>query len=258
MSAQRFKLTIAYDGRPFEGWQSQPGGNTIQDHLQEAAREIHPDIGAIHGSGRTDAGVHALGQVAHFDAPSGLSMDGAAWRNALNTKLPRTIRVMDCEAAPADFHARFGATAKTYRYEIFTGAVLPPLRAGLAWHVRKTVDRQLLAEAVARFEGRHDFAAFAANRGDPDSNPDDTHRTIFSAKLEFAGEDLSLTFRGGGFHYKMVRLMVGAIVKVGQNGLSLEELDRLIANESGERKKSPLAAPPDGLTLIEVEYGSRG
>ncbi|MFT5465852.1 MAG: tRNA pseudouridine38-40 synthase [Verrucomicrobiales bacterium] len=254
MNANRFKLTIAYDGRPFKGWQSQPSGNTIQDHLLAAARLIHPDIGPIRGSGRTDSGVHAIGQVAHFDAPAELSLDSDAWVRALNTKLPRTIRVMSCEAASPDFHARFDAREKTYRYEIFTGPVLPPLRVGLAWHVRKIIDQQLLTDALAMFEGRHDFAAFAANRRDPDSNPEDKHRTIFSATIEAVGEDLSFVFTGDGFHYKMVRLIVGAIVKTGQGRLSLAELASLIANESNGAVKSPLAAPADGLTLVKVIY----
>lgn len=250
----RFKLTVAYDGRPFEGWQSQPGGNTIQDHLQAGVRAIHPDTGAIHGSGRTDAGVHALAQIAHFDAPSELKMDADAWLRALNTKLPRTIRVMDCEAVDGNFHARFSAKGKTYRYEIFTGRVLSPLRLGLAWHIIKPIDLQLLTDAVSRFEGRHDFAAFAANRGDVDSNPADTHRTVFAAKAEFDQDDIRLTFHGEGFLYKMVRMMVGAIVKTGQGGLKLDELDGLIANQANGAKKSPHTAPPDGLTLISVDY----
>ncbi|MEM7012408.1 MAG: tRNA pseudouridine(38-40) synthase TruA, partial [Verrucomicrobiota bacterium] len=201
----RFKLTVAYDGRPFEGWQSQPSGNTIQDHLQSAVHAIHPESGAVHGSGRTDAGVHALAQIAHFDAPTELKMDASAWLRALNTKLPRTIRMMNCEAVDSDFHARFSATGKTYQYDLFTGQVLPPLRLGLAWHVTKTIDLQLLKEAALRFEGRHDFAAFAANRGDPESNPTDTRRTIFSVQTQINGPDLRLTFHGEGFLYKMVR-----------------------------------------------------
>lgn len=250
----RFKLTIAYDGRPFDGWQSQPGENTIQDFLQAAARKIHPHTGPIHGSGRTDAGVHATGQIAHFDAPAELSMDAAAWLRALNVNLPRTIRIMACEPAAPDFHARFDATGKTYRYDAFTGPVLPPLLAGLSWHLPKKMDQQLLTAATARFEGKHDFAAFAANRGDPASNPKSTVRTIFSAKLDHAGDDLSFTAHGDGFHYKMVRLIVGAIVKVGQGRLSLGDLDALIENRAAGAEKSPLAAPPDGLTLVSVDY----
>ena len=129
----RFALTIAYDGRPFEGWQSQRGGNTVQDHLLTALQQIDPEIAQVHGSGRTDSGVSADGQVAHFDSSADSTLDAEAWQRALNTKLPPTIRVMECAEVPADFHARFSATAKHYRYRVSTRPVLPPLDAGLAW-----------------------------------------------------------------------------------------------------------------------------
>ena len=124
----RIKLTIAYDGAPFEGWQSQPGGNTVQDHLERAIAEVAGDAIRVSGSGRTDTGVHALGQVAHFDPPEGSRMDAGAWLRALNTKLPAAVRVLDAEGVAGDFHARFSATAKTYQYQIDTAPVLHPLR----------------------------------------------------------------------------------------------------------------------------------
>ncbi len=254
MSNRRFKTTIAYDGRPFAGWQCQPGGNTIQDHLEAAARAIHPEVSGFHGSGRTDAGVHALAQIAHFDAPESFRMDAGAWQRALNTKLPRTIRVMNCEEAAPDFHARFCATGKTYRYDVFTGAVLPPLSAGLVWHLRKGLDPDLLAEVLRLFEGEHDFASFAANRGDPKSNPEDTWRRIDRATVEeLPGDVLRLTFQGSGFLYKMVRLLVGGAVRCSQGGIPIQEIQELLDHpRSG--KKSPLAAPPDGLYLVSVNY----
>lgn len=250
---RRFKMTVAYDGRPFEGWQSQPSGNTIQDKLLAALQSIHPEIKTVQGSGRTDAGVHALAQIAHFDVAPGWRMNGEEWRLALNTKLPPTIRVMACEETATDFHARFSATGKTYRYELFTGPVLPPLRAGLAWHLRSAPDVALLQEAIALFQGVHDFASFAANRGDPALNPEDTSRRIDLAQLEIEGEDIHLTFHGNGFLYKMVRLMTGAIVRCGQGGVSLEEIRELLDNPQAG-KKSPLAAPADGLYLVSVDY----
>lgn len=249
----RFKLTVAYDGRPYEGWQSQESGETIQDHLLRALREIDPRIPKIEGSGRTDAGVHALGQVAHFNASPDSRMDAWAWLKALNTRLPRTIRVMASEAAPADFHARFDATGKTYRYEIFTGPVLSPLRYGLAWHFYRRMDLETVRQAMALYVGRHDFAAFAANRGDPATNPTDTHRTIYEATLTGDGEDLAFTFYGNGFMYRMVRLLVGATVYCGEGKISLDDIRALLTGSKA--KKSPLAAPPDGLYLVRVHYG---
>jgi len=251
---RRFKLIVAYDGRPFEGWQSQPSGETIQDHLLRSLQIICPAVNTVQGSGRTDAGVHALAQVAHFDVPADWRMQGTDWVNALNTKLPRTIRVMDCEETTTDFHARFSAQGKTYRYELFMGPVLPPLRSGLAWHLRHAPDLDFLRAATNLFLGEHDFASFAANRGSPELNPEDTNRHITQADLEVDGDDLRLTFSGNGFLYKMVRLMTGAIVRCGQGGIELEEVRELIDQPDGERK-SPLAAPPDGLYLVSVHYG---
>ena len=249
----RFKLSIAYDGRPFEGWQSQPNGNTIQDHLIRAAREICPAVGSIHGSGRTDARVHALAQIAHLEAPVDWSMDAQSWLRALNTKLPRTIRVMNCESTAPDFHAQFSARGKTYRYDLFTGDVLPPLSHGLAWQVRSDIDRGLLCAAAEIFHGEHDFAAFSANRGDPSSNPDNTIRTIDDVTVNEGEDTISLTFSGSGFLYKMVRLLVGGIVRCAEGQISLNQLKTLLENPNSGQK-SPLAAPADGLYLVSVRY----
>ncbi|NIP92972.1 MAG: tRNA pseudouridine synthase A [Akkermansiaceae bacterium] len=161
----RLKLTIAYDGRPFGGWQIQPHADTIQERIETALREVAGEPLRIHGSGRTDAGVHATGQVAHFDAPDQLTMNPVNWLAALNTKLPATIRIMDCEEAAPDFHARFSTTGKCYQYELSTAPILPPRQAGLAWHLPRQLDPATLEEALAFFRGTHDFRAFAANRG---------------------------------------------------------------------------------------------
>ncbi|MEM1294615.1 MAG: tRNA pseudouridine(38-40) synthase TruA [Verrucomicrobiota bacterium] len=253
MQTRRYRLTIAYDGRPFEGWQSQPSGNTVQDYLLGAAREIHPEVSTFQGSGRTDAGVHAEAQVAHFDVPGDSTMDGDAWLRALNTKLPRTIRIMNSLEVSSEFHAQFDAEGKTYRYELFTGPVLPPLRAGLAWHVRRELDWERLVQAANLFVGEHDFAAFAANRGDPGSNPDNTIRTLFEVVPERQADVITVTLHGNGFLYKMVRLIIGGVTKCAQGAIELSELKRLLDRpKNGE--KSPLAAPPDGLCLVRVDY----
>ena len=144
----RLKMTIAYDGRPYEGWATQPGGNTVQDFLEGAIAEVAKQATRVYGSGRTDTGVHALGQVAHFDVPDGLSMNAYNWVPAINSKLPATIRVMDCEQVAGDFHARFSAVEKTYTYDLCLAPVLPPLSAGLAWHLPRQLDPVSLEQAL--------------------------------------------------------------------------------------------------------------
>jgi tRNA pseudouridine38-40 synthase len=210
----------------------------------------------LQGSGRTDTGVHALGQVAHFDAPPELTMNAYNWVPALNTKLPATIRVMACEEVAADFHSRFSASGKIYHYDLCTDPVLPPLKAGLAWHLPRLLDAAVLEEALALFVGRHDFHAFAAYRGN--EQPDmDWFRTIHSARLETRADGYRITYAGDGFLYKMVRLLTGAAIHAAQGRLRLDDLAALLDQEPGiPRGKSPVCAPADGLYLREVIYGS--
>ncbi len=250
---RRFRLTVAYDGRPWAGWQSQVGGETVQDQLLAALRAIHPGIATVQGSGRTDAGVSAIGQVAHFDAPAEASLDAGAWLRALNTKLPASIRIMDSAEVEPDFHARFSAVAKTYRYRIWTGSVLPPLEAGLAWHVPRLGDRKKLEAALDCFRGRHDFRAFSANRGDGKDEDRDTVREIFEIVTD-SGEDwLEITFTGEGFLYKMVRFLVGSAVRAAQGKLPIDDIVSLSKGVSGS-EKAPYCAPADGLLLVAVRY----
>jgi tRNA pseudouridine38-40 synthase len=250
----RLKLTIAYDGRPFQGWQSQVGGNTVQDLLHRALEEVAKVPVRLQGSGRTDTGVHAIGQTAHFDPPPGLTMNPYNWVPALNTKLPATIRVMACEEVAADFHARFSATGKTYHYDLCTDPVLPPLKAGLAWHLPRLLDRDALAEALRLVEGRHDFQAFAANRGN-ETPETDWLRTIHAASLEELADGYRITWNGDGFLYKMVRLLTGAAIHAAQGRLRMDDLATLLDQPPGlPRGKSPLCAPADGLYLQQVHY----
>ena len=250
----RLKLTIAYDGRPFGGWQIQPNAPTVQGHIERALAEVAKEPIRLHGSGRTDAGVHAHGQCAHFDAPDRLTMNPLNWLAALNTKLPASIRVMDCDEAPADFHARFSAVSKTYVYELATTPVLPPFLAGLAWHLPRQLDPHPLADALALFTGEHDFRAFAAVRG---NETDDTShvRTISAATVDTSETGYRLTFTGNGFLYKMVRLLVGSAVTSAQGRFRLDDLGALLDQPADlPHGKSPLCAPPDGLFLREVSY----
>jgi tRNA pseudouridine38-40 synthase len=250
----RLKLTIAYDGRPYNGWQSQPDGNTVQDHLRHALQAIAKHPTPIQGSGRTDTGVHALGQVAHFDAPAATTMNPSNWVAALNSKLTATIRILACEEVPADFHSRFSATGKIYRYDLCTDPVLPPLKAGLAWHVPGLLDARVLERALALFVGRHDFHAFAAYRGN--EPPDmDWYRTLDRAALETLADGYRITFAGAGFLYKMVRLLTGSAVRAAHGRQRLDELAMFLDQAPGlPLGKSAHCAPAAGLYLQEVLY----
>ncbi len=250
----RLKLTIAYDGRPFLGWQSQAGGNTVQDFLNEALEVTAKQSIKMHGSGRTDTGVHALGQVAHFDAPADSTMNPYNWVPALNTKLPATIRVIACEEVSEDFHSRFSAIGKRYYYDVCTDPVLPPLKAGLAWHLPRLLDADVLEQALKSFEGKHDFHAFAAYRGNEDEETDYV-RTVFSAKLTTLSDGYRMSFHGDGFLYKMVRMLVGSAIKAAQGRLRMDDLEQLLDQPAGlPHGKAPLCAPADGLYLEEVIY----
>lgn len=250
----RIKLTLAYDGRAFSGSQSQVGGNTIQDHLERAISETAKVPLRVHLSGRTDAGVHAMGQVGHFDAPDHLSMNPYNWLPAINAKLPPTLRVMACEEVSPDFHARFSATGKTYEYRLCTLPVLPPLLAGRAWHLPKLFDADVLADALSCYLGRHNFVSFAAVRGN--ETPDmDYHRRIDEASLAPRHDGYTLNFTGEGFFYRMVRLLTGAAVMVAQGKMSRQQLlDYIDPGEVPFSHTCPHCAPADGLTLKRVWY----
>lgn len=250
----RLKLTIAYDGRSFEGWQSQAGQNTVQDHLLKALEETAKEPVKLQGSGRTDAGVHALAQVAHFDAPDHLTMNPYNWVPALNTKLPSAIRVLSCEEVAADFHARFSATGKTYRYDLCTDPILSPFKVGFAWHVPRLLDADALTEALKVLKGTHDFHGFAAYRGNETPEMNYT-RTIHAADLETLPDGYRITFSGDGFLYKMVRLLTGGAVHCAQGRVRLDDFARLL-DQPPELPfgKSPLCAPADGLFLQDVRY----
>lgn len=248
--AQRLKFIVAYDGAPFDGWQSQATGNAIQDHLERAFATIAGTHLRVHGAGRTDAGVHALAQSAHVDLAS-RSLPAGQWPLALNAQLPATIRVLRSRYVSEKFHARYAATGKTYRYHIYNSRVLPPHLFGRAWQVASPLNRDLLAAAAKLFVGRHDFAGFAANRGQAEKN---SIRNISAVRVRGSGSDIELDFSGDGFLYRMVRLMVGAAVRCAIGRLNLAEIRDRLTNPAQSSTQARFVAPAEGLFLLRVRY----
>jgi tRNA pseudouridine38-40 synthase len=247
--SRRLKLIIAYDGAPFAGWQSQSHRNTVQDHLERAFRTIDGARVQVHGAGRTDAGVHALAQCAHADVGNE-RLPPARWVAALNGQLPPQLRVVRCHLAAKNFHARFSAVGKIYRYRIWIGSVLPPLEYGRVWHLPADLAMDRMRSAAAEFLGRHDFKQFAANRGHRET---DTIRTIHSLAVRRRGRVLTLEFDGDGFLYKMIRLIAGALVESAVGKIAIGDLrSRLRGKTVGQPTR--LAAPAGGLYLVRVRY----
>jgi tRNA pseudouridine38-40 synthase len=244
----RLKLLLAYDGRAFRGWQSQAGGDGVQDRLERAFVRVGGERAVVHGSGRTDAGVHALGQVAHADVPRAF-LPPAKWHAALNANLPPEVRVLRCTRARADFHARFQARGKTYLYRIHAAPIFPPLEIGRAWHVPGPLDLAVLRACARMLTGTHDFAGFAANRGHP---PTSTIRTLREIHLTSRGPLLTLRFTGDGFLYKMVRLLTGTLIRCAAGRMDPGEIDRFLAG--GGQPKTHFQAPAEGLYLARVLY----
>jgi tRNA pseudouridine38-40 synthase len=249
---QRIQLVIAYDGTPYQGWQSQPDADTIQDRLEQAIAALDPSRPRLHAAGRTDAGVHALAQVAHFDPA--LVRPTSTWLRALNAHLPQTIRILEAKPATPSFHARFSASAKLYRYRIHCADVLPPLELARAWHLRAELDPTLFQQAADLLTGTLDFGRLSARRSSdkPSRTPLDTTRTIHHINLHRDGPSLSIECCGDGFLYKMVRMMVGAMVAVASGRMPLAWLATLVSDPS--TRPSQFCAPPHGLYLVSVTY----
>jgi len=245
--SQRLKLIVAYDGTPFAGWQSQSHRNTVQDHLERAFKRVTGGVVRVHGAGRTDAGVHALAQCAHVDVLKFLPPD--RWIKALNALLPPAIRVLRCRNVSKDFHARLSAKGKIYRYRIWTGPILPPFEYRRAWHVAQLLDLKVLKSAAKHFVGTHDFASFAANRGKPEPS---TIRSINSVRVRQKGPCVTIEFDGNGFLYKMVRLMVGTLVKYTLGKMHIGEITSRL--HSGKLGSGRFVAPAEGLYLVRVRY----
>lgn len=246
-----FKLTIAYDGTDFHGWQIQANKPTIQGEIVSVLERLTQGRVALHGAGRTDAGVHALGQVASFRAQSALS--AAEFQRALNALLPPAIRIVGAEEVGPDFHARWSARGKTYRYRLYRGRVVPPFIHRYVLHYPFPLDEDKMRAAAACFVGMHDFASFAASTGsEEDDKERSTEREVFSTELARSAdnEELIFTVKGRSFLRYMVRKMVGTLLDVGREKLTVEDIDRLF--ELRDRSKSGPTVPPQGLVMVEV------
>jgi len=248
-----FKLTIAYDGTEFHGWQIQSEKPTIQGEIVNVLRQLTQEHVYLHGAGRTDAGVHALGQVGSFRTQSALSAE--EFQRALNALLPQTIRIVGSEEVGPDFDTRWSARGKIYRYRIYRGKVVPPMIWRYVLHYPFPLDEEAMRDAAARFAGTHDFASFAASTGsEEDDKERSTEREIFSTELVRTADDEELVFtvRGRSFLRYMVRKMVGTLLDVGRGRLKPDDIDRLY--ELRDRSKSGPTVPPQGLVMVEVQH----
>ena len=248
MKLQTFKLVLAYRGSEFYGWQRQDPHPTVQLALETALKSIFGKPVHVAGSGRTDRGVHALGQVASCALPA--SHPPATLLRALNFHLPPGIRILSVQKAKPKFHARFSAKGKTYLYRIVNEPFLHPMEIGRAWHVPRPLHLSSMRQAARLFTGKHDFASFTSN---PGYERESTIRRLRSIRImRKPGSVLELTFDGDGFLYRMVRNLVGALVKVGHGRLQVSDLQKILVARS--RSTAPPTAPAEGLYLLSVRY----
>jgi tRNA pseudouridine38-40 synthase len=278
---RNFKITICYDGSEFFGWQMQPGKATVQGALVEVASTLTQENVQVLGSGRTDAGVHALGQVAHFKTASD-SLDARGFQRAFNALLPASVRVVDAEEVGSKFNSRHDAVAKTYQYRIYRGKILSPFERKYVMHDPYPLDVAAMADAARHFEGTFDFTSMAASTGDEELDEKRvTTRTIFSSRMfarrrdlfsregflsgasadvigdvvdgKIEADELVYVVRGKSFMRYMVRKMVGTLIDVGRGKLRAGDIPEII--EAKDRAKSGATAGAQGLYLVAVEYG---
>ncbi len=245
----RYTLTIAYDGTNYSGWQVQPNGTAIQPKIQKALAIVLRSPTDLTGSGRTDAGVHARGQTAHFEAPHGIDL--SRLRVSLNALLPPDIRILQVKLAASDFHARYSATSKIYHYHLHLDPIIDPFVHLYRHQVLRSCDLGKIANAIPHFLGTRDFRSFA-NEPSRGSASRSSIRTLFRLDLIEQKGGVRLEFEGDGFLYKMVRNITGCLLDVGAGKLSPQDI--LPIFEAKDRRSAGSTAPPQGLFLMEVRY----
>ncbi len=253
MTDRNLRLTIAYDGTDFCGWQKQKNGISVQGVLEEKLSIITDNPVTLHGAGRTDAGVHALAMTAHFHTRS--TIDSAALQNGLNSMLPQSIRIAGVSEVPLAFHARFSAKAKTYLYRIYTGPILPPTERLYTVHVPFNLDLEPMKSCLTLICGPHDFSSFEASgsRDRARTGGRGGVRTILTTGFKQLNTDMyQFEFTGDGFLRHMVRNLVGTILEVGMKRRSVDEFKRILAAK--DRSKAGSTAPAHGLYLKEIFY----
>ncbi len=246
---RRLVLWIEYDGTDFHGWQAQSGQRTVQSELEEALARMCGEPIRLVGSGRTDAGVHALGQVAHFDASSGIPP--FQFRVGLNSLVGCDLAVLDCREAPAGFHAQHDALRKTYRYRILNRRAPSALRRHRTWHVRAPLDLARMQRAAALLTGGRDFAAFCREKGRPLS----TVRRLERLEVRREGDEIVIEATAEGFLRHMVRTLAGTLAEVGRGEREADSMEELLA--ARDRSLAGPTAPPQGLYLVAVDYGEK-
>jgi tRNA pseudouridine38-40 synthase len=246
----KFKLTIAYDGTEYSGWQVQKVGLGVQQRIEEALGRLFPSAPRVHSSSRTDTGVHALGMVAHVEVPKAeLKMPMIKLALAINAHLPEDIRVMSAAHCRPAFHARFDATGKQYRYFVWNHSALNPLLRQRAWLVHQKLDLAAIRTAARLFLGKHDFVSFAGTRN---YQMESTVRRLTRCDVRGKGRLLTFVLEGDGFLYKMCRGIVGTLVQVGQGKFAPADIRQIL--ESKDRRVAGMTAPAHGLVLWKVLY----
>lgn len=243
---KRIKITVAYDGTNYCGWQIQPNGITIEEVLNKALSKLTGEEIKIIGASRTDSGVHALGNVAVFDSNTSIPPKRIAY--ALNQRLPEDIVITKSEEVPMDWHPRYCDCEKTYEYHILNAKIPDPTRRLNRYFVSYDLDLEKMRQAAEYLKGEHDFASFCNVR----TNVEDTVRTIYSLDVIQEKDEITIRVRGNGFLYNMIRIIVGTLIRVGRGFYTPEQVKDIL--EAKDRQEAGVTAPPHGLMLVEIKY----
>lgn len=243
---RNIKLTIEYDGKDFNGWQKQPNKLNIQGEIERAIENVTGEKVELIASGRTDAGVHALGQVANFKTNSKMAIEKIPI--AINSQVKKSIRIKNAEEVDENFHSRFNCKRKTYRYVIDNSKYGTAIYRNISYHMPIKLNVEEMKKAIKYFEGKHDFKAFKSSGTSSKSSV----RTIYSAQILVEGDNIGIDLTGNGFLYNMVRIIAGTLVDVGLGKIKAEDIPKII--EGKDRTKAGKTLPPQGLMLIRVDY----